>query len=49
MEEDNTLDGRLFRSYFEILKYIYKTHTPLNYEIQNRNSGTYNNSLKEEY
>lgn len=37
MEEDNTLDGRLFRSYFEILRYMCKTYIPINYEQDKSN------------
>lgn len=32
IKEDNTLDGRLFRRYFEILKYMCQTYTPLRYD-----------------
>ena len=32
IKEDNTLDGRLFRRYFEILRYMCQTYTPLKYD-----------------
>lgn len=31
--ETSGLDGRLFREYFERMKYMCKTYTPLRYEI----------------
>ena len=33
IKEDNTLDGKLFRCYFEYLNYLCKTYIPLRYEI----------------